>query len=117
MNKFPASWICLSEQDARFILTAEDIVGTASGYMARSLTRFRLPAWIIAVSTPLKTCPNLMFSYGVYLILEEIQPKDWAARVRGYVKTHGLKGSCFIKAEGPSPEYPEINHKLEIIEL
>jgi pyruvate kinase len=90
---------------------------TSSGYMARSLTRFRLPVWIIAVSTSLKTCRDLMFSYGVYSILEESQPEDWATRVRNYTKVHGLKGTCFIKAEGPSPEHPEINHKMEIIEL
>ena len=90
---------------------------TSSGYMARSLTRFRLPVWIIAVSPSLKTCRDLMFSYGVYPIMEENRPKDWATCARGYVETHGFKGSCFIKAEGPSPAHPEINHKMEIIEL
>ena len=90
---------------------------TSSGYMARSLTRFRLPVWIIAVSNSRKTCRDLMFSYGVFPILEERQPKDWAARARRYVKDHGLKGSCFIRAEGPSPDQPNINHKMEIIEL
>jgi pyruvate kinase len=58
-----------------------------------------------------------MFSYGVYPILEESKPKDWIASARGYVKTHGLKGTCLIKAEGPSPDHPDINHKMEIIEL
>lgn len=38
---------------------------TSSGYMARSLTRFRLPLWIFAICTSLKTCRDLMFSYGV----------------------------------------------------
>ena len=90
---------------------------TSSGYMARSLTRFRLPVWIFAISTSLKTCRDLMFSYGVYPMLEESQPKDWIASARDYVKTHGLKGTCFIRAEGPSPEHPEISHKMEIIEL
>lgn len=90
---------------------------TSSGYMARSLTRFRLPAWIIAVSTSLKTCRDLMFSYGVYPILEESTPKDWAACARGYVEQYGFEGSCFIKAEGPSPDHPDVNHKMEILEL
>ncbi len=90
---------------------------TSSGYMARSLTRFRLPVWIIAISTSLKTCRDLMFSYGVYPILDDIESTDWVHRARGYVKTHGLKGSCLIKAEGPSPKHPDITHKMEIIEL
>ena len=90
---------------------------TSSGFMARSLTRFRLPVWIIAVSNSLKTCRDLMFSYGVYSILEESQPKDWDARARRYAEIHGFRGSCFIKAEGPSADRPDINHKMEIIEL
>ena len=90
---------------------------TFSGYMARSLTRFRLPVWIIAISTSLKTCRDLMFSYGVCPILEENGSEDWVARARRYVKTHGIKGTCLIKAEGPSPAHPDMNHKMEIIEL
>jgi hypothetical protein len=58
-----------------------------------------------------------MFSYGVYAIQEKDQPTDWRARIRDYVKHHGLQGTCYIKAEGPSPEHPEIHHKMEIIEL
>jgi len=90
---------------------------TSSGYMARSLTRFRLPVWIIAITTSLTTCRNLMFSYGVFPILEESEPKDWGVRARGYVKSYGLKGTSLIKAEGPSPDHPDVNHKMEIIEL
>ena len=90
---------------------------TSSGYMARSLTRYRLPVWIFAISTSLKTCRDLMFSYGVYPILEENGSEDWVARAKRYVKTHELKGSCLIKAEGPSPAHPDMNHKMEIIEL
>jgi pyruvate kinase len=90
---------------------------TTSGYMARSLTRFRLPVWIIAVSTSLKTCQDLMFSYGVFPMHEECKPENWVACARDYAKTHGFKGTCFIKAEGPSADHPDINHKMEIIEL
>jgi len=90
---------------------------TSSGYMARSLTRFRLPVWIIAISSSLKTCRELMFSYGVYPVQEENPPKDWEACARGYVKSHGLKGTCVIKAEGPSSDHPDINYTMEIIEI
>ena len=90
---------------------------TTSGYMARSLTRFRLPVWIVAVSTSFKTCQDLMFSYGVIPMHEECRPKDWVACARDYAKNQGFEGTCFIKAEGPSLDHPDINHKMEIIEL
>jgi pyruvate kinase len=90
---------------------------TYSGHMARSLTRFRLPVWIIAISTSLKTCRDLMFSYGVYPVMEDIRPTNWPETAKNYVEKFQLQGSCLIKAEGPSPDHPDINHKMEIIEL
>ena len=102
---------------ARVNSPAGILAPTTSGYMARSLTRFRLPVWIFAISTSLKTCRDLMFSYGVYPILEENLPEDWIDHARGYVESHGLQGSCFIMAEGPSSDHPNVNHKMEIIEL
>ncbi len=88
---------------------------TYSGHIARSLTRFRLPVWIMAVSASLKTCRDLMFSYGVFPILEKKRAKDWTHRGRCYMDTYGLQGNCLIKAEGPSPDHPDINHKMELI--
>ncbi len=90
---------------------------TYSGYMARSLTRFRLPVWILAISTSGKTCRDLMFSYGVHPILVDKRPEDWLDSARRYVREYELQGNCLIKAEGPSPDHPESNHKMEIIEL
>ncbi|AGF76903.1 pyruvate kinase [Desulfocapsa sulfexigens DSM 10523] len=90
---------------------------THSGHMARALTRFRLPVWILAVSTSVKTCRDLMFSYGVHPILEKKRPENWTNTARNYIKTFGLEGNCMVKAEGPSPDHPDINHKMEIIEL
>ena len=93
------------------------IAPTTSGYMARSLTRFRLPIWIIALSSKVKTCQDLMFSYGVHPVLEKNKPEAWTACVRDYAKSQELKGTWFIKVEGPSADHPDINHKMEIIEL
>ena len=90
---------------------------TSSGFLARSLTRFRLPVWIIAVSGSLKTCRDLMFSYGVFPIHDESRSVGWVARARDYASTHNIEGSCFIRAEGPSPQHPDATHKMEIIEL
>ncbi|MEN8213291.1 MAG: pyruvate kinase, partial [Pseudomonadota bacterium] len=59
---------------ARVDSPAGVLVPTSTGFMARSLTRFRLPVWIIAVSGSVKTYRDLMFSYGVYPVLEAHQP-------------------------------------------
>jgi len=90
---------------------------TASGYTARNVTRFRLPVWILAVSPRRKTCRELMFSYGVHPILEKAHPANWTTYARTYAAASGLKGKCIIQTEGPSPDHPVTNHKMEIIHL
>ncbi len=90
---------------------------TASGYTARSITRFRLPVWIFAVSPSRKTCQELLFSYGVWPIQEEDHPKDWSDYARCYVQTFRLPGKCVLQTEGPSPDHPNANHKIEIVPL
>ncbi len=90
---------------------------TASGYTARSITRFRLPVWIFALSPSRKTCQELLFSYGVRPIYEEDHPKDWSDYARYYAQTFQLSGKCILQTEGPSPDHPYANHKIEIIPL
>jgi len=90
---------------------------TASGYTARSLTRFRLPIWILAVSGSEKVCRELMFSYGVQPILDAEHPRDWTTHARRYAAAYNLEGSCIIQTEGPSPDRPSVNHKMELIYL
>ncbi len=102
---------------AKIDSSAAVLAPTASGATARSLTRFRLPKWILAVSRSEKTCRELMFSYGVLPLLEEEHPSDWTAYARGCAETYGLEGSCIIQTEGPSPDHPAANHKMEIIAL
>jgi pyruvate kinase len=90
---------------------------TDSGLTARRLTRYRLPTWILAVSSNRKTCKELLFSYGVFAIFEINHPTDWTDFARDYALKYNLKGSCIIQTEGPSPENPDRNHKMEIIDL
>ena len=90
---------------------------TDSGLTARRLSRFRLPTWILAVSSNKKTCKELIFSYGVFPIYEVNHPADWTDYARDYSVKYDLKGSCIIQTEGPSPENPNRNHKMEIIDL
>lgn len=90
---------------------------TASGYTARSITRFRLPVWILAVSPSHKTCQELQFSYGVWSIAEEAHPGDWTDYATHFAKTHNLPGKCILQTEGPSPDHPNTNNKIEFITL
>ena len=93
------------------------VVPTLSGATARSVTRFRLSAWIAAVSPREGTCRHLQFSYGVHPVLETGYPEDWKAYVREGVKAAVLTGRLALLTEGPSPGHPDANHRLEIVEL
>jgi len=97
--------------------TAAILAPTASGHTARSLTRFRLPSWILAVSQSEKTCRQLLFSYGVQPILESGHPDDWTEYAKDYAQEFSLTGDYMIQTEGPSPDHPSANHKMEIISL
>ncbi|MEN8200116.1 MAG: pyruvate kinase [Thermodesulfobacteriota bacterium] len=90
---------------------------TASGHTARSITRFRLPVWIFGVSASHKTCQELQFSYGVQPVEERKHPADWTIYARDLTHAHELKGGCVLQTEGPSPDHPNTNNKIEIISL
>jgi pyruvate kinase len=90
---------------------------TDSGLTARRLSRYKLPTWILAVSSNKTTCRELLFSYGVFPVYESNHPADWTDFARDYAVRYRLKGSCIIQTEGPSPESPDRNHKMEIIDL
>jgi pyruvate kinase len=90
---------------------------TDSGLTARRLSRYKLPNWILAVSANTRTCRELLFSYGVFPLFEVNHPPDWTDFARDCAVRYHLKGSCIIQTEGPSPENPTRNHKMEIIDL
>jgi pyruvate kinase len=90
---------------------------TDSGLTARRLSRLKLPTWILAVSSNKQTCMELIFSYGVFPIYELNHPFDWTDYARDYAVKYQLRGNCIIQTEGPSPENPTRNHKMEIIDL
>jgi len=99
------------------IAPAAVFVPTHSGYTARSITRFRLPVWIIAVSSQEPTCQSLQFSYGVHPVCAAGHPVDWTEHIREWVRSHGIEGELAILTEGPSAEYPNTNNRMEIIDL
>jgi pyruvate kinase len=93
------------------------IVPTRSGATARSITRFRLPVWITAISSQEKTCQDLMFSYGVYPVCEPVHPEDWRKWTRNWLKSQNIEGNLVVLTEGPSEKRPDRNNRMEIIDL
>ncbi|OPX98395.1 MAG: Pyruvate kinase [Syntrophorhabdus sp. PtaB.Bin006] len=92
-------------------------VPTMSGATARRIARFRLPVWIVAVSTHETTCRELQFSSGVYPVREERMPENWTNYVKARVRDYDLEGNLAVVTEGPSSDHPEMNHRMEIIDL
>jgi len=92
-------------------------VPTRSGASARSITRFRLPVWIVGVSSQEKTCQALQFSYGVYPVHEPDHPDNWNTYTRNWLQSHSVQGNLVLLTEGPSSKHPDANNRMEIIDL
>jgi pyruvate kinase len=93
------------------------LVPSLSGGTARSITRFRLPVWIAAVSADEAVCQTLTLSYGVYPVHELDPPETWNEFARNWLRSHGVDGNFVVLSTGPSPKYPQANNRIEIIDL
>ncbi len=93
------------------------VVPTRSGATAKSITRFRLPVWITAVSSREKTCQDLQFSFGVYPECEPEHPEDWRRWTKDWLKSLQVEGKFVVLTEGPSVKRPDRNNRMEIIDL
>jgi pyruvate kinase len=92
-------------------------VPTHGGETARSIARFRLPSWIVAVSSQEATCQQLQFSSGVYPVLETQHPENWNTYVAEWLQARNMEGKLAVVTEGPSTSHPETNNRLEIVDL
>jgi pyruvate kinase len=114
----PAHLIAVAvEASIKYASPAAVFAPTHSGATARSLSLFRMPVWIAAVSANERTCQNLAFSYGVYPVCELDHPDDWNAFVRGWLARYQVTGDLAILTEGPSTKHPEAHNRMEIINL
>jgi pyruvate kinase len=92
-------------------------VPTRGGDSARSIARFRLPIWIIAVTSQEATCQHLQFSSGVHPVCKAEHPEKWNVYVTDWLKTHGMEGKLAVVTEGPSRTHPDANNRLEIVDV
>jgi pyruvate kinase len=114
----PGHLIALAvEASLQYVTPAAVFVPTRSGATARSIGRFRPPVWLIALSPEERTCQNLQFSSGVHAVKLDRDADDWGAFVRDYHRQQPLQGGIVLLTSGPSPEHPNTNHRMEIIEL
>ena len=114
----PAKLIDLGvETVLKYADPAAVFVPTHGGDTARSIARFRLPIWIIAVSSQETTCQQLQFSSGVHPVCEPEHPENWNTYVTAWLKSQGIEGRLAVLTEGPSSRYPDANNRLEIVDL
>jgi pyruvate kinase len=105
------------EASLEYACPAAVFVPTHSGATARSLSLFKLPVWIIGLSSVERTCQGLVFSSGVYPVFHEDHPRDFTPFVRTWLREHDLQGDIAMLTEGPSTKHPETNNRMEIIDL
>jgi pyruvate kinase len=99
------------------IRPATIIVPTRGGNSARSITRFRLPAWVTAFSPEASTCQALQFSYGINPVKVDQDRPDWNQFARHWLAEQGVKAGLALLTQGPSPQNLCGNHRMEILEL
>lgn len=92
-------------------------VPTHSGATARSIARFRFPVWTVGISSQEWACQQLLFSSGVYPVHEPEHPEDWKGYVRQWLSEHDIAEKLAFLTEGPSTKHPEVNHRMEIVDL
>jgi pyruvate kinase len=92
-------------------------VPTGTGTTARMISRFKPPAWIVAISPDTAVCQGLLFSYGVYPIPLADGPESWSDFARKWLGENLVSGAIAILVTGPSAHHPDANHRLEFIRV
>ena len=93
------------------------LVPTRGGMVARAISRFKPPVWIIAPSADCAACQNLAFSYGVHPIDLAEEPDDWREWIGRWVHENGITAERVMLVAGPSPRSPKANYRIELMRL
>lgn len=94
------------------------IVPTQSGATPRNIARFRHSTWIHAVTISGQAAASLLFSFGVSPHLMQSMPEDWDVFAHDLAAQLGFtRGTRALLTEGPSPQHPQTNHRLELISI
>ena len=93
------------------------LVPTRGGMVARAISRFKPPVWIIAPSSDSAACQNLALSYGVYPINLAEEPDDWREWIAQWLRENGISAERVMLVAGPSPRNPKANYRIELMRL
>jgi pyruvate kinase len=93
------------------------LVPTRGGTVARAISRFKPPVWIIAPSPDPAACQNLAFSYGVHPVHLAEEPDDWREWIASWVRENGMTAERVLLVAGPSPRNPKANYRIELMRL
>jgi pyruvate kinase len=93
------------------------LVPTRGGTVARAISRFKPPVWIIAPSPDPAVCQNLEFSYGVHSVVLAEEPDDWREWIGRWVCENGIGAERVLLVAGPSPRNPKANYRIELMRL
>lgn len=93
------------------------VVPTRSGRTARNVSSYRLGKWVTAFTNIQQTAKGLHFSYGIYPIVVDDDYLDWTPFVRQWLEQKGTMEGLVVLMQGPSPDYPDANHRLEMFDL
>ncbi|WP_455383928.1 pyruvate kinase [Acidihalobacter prosperus] len=92
------------------------ITPTETGATARRISRFHLPAWILALSAHQSTCRRLLFSYGVHPVHVAGDSRDWQEIAREWLKHQGLEDGPLVLTQGSSRGHPGTTNRMEILD-
>jgi pyruvate kinase len=105
------------EASLKYLKPAAVFTHTDGGSSARRLAAFHLPVWVVAITSNAKTARDLLFSSGVIPVFEPEMPVCWNACLKDWAQRYKLDGDFAIFTERPSVAQPEINHRMEIVNL
>jgi pyruvate kinase len=93
------------------------LVPTRGGSVARAISRFKPPVWIIAPSSDPAVCQNLAFSYGVHSVHLAEEPDDWREWIGHWLSENRITAERVMLVAGPSPRNPKANYRIELMRL
>jgi pyruvate kinase len=93
------------------------LVPTRGGTVARAISRFKPPVWIVAPSSDPAVSQNLAFSYGVHPVDLVDEPDDWREWTAHWLRENGITAERVMLVAGPSPRNPKANHRIELMRL
>jgi pyruvate kinase len=93
------------------------LVPTRGGTVARAISCFKPPVWIVAPSPDPAVCQNLEFSYGVHPVHLAEEPDDWRQWIAHWLGENRIAAERVLLVAGPSPRNPKANYRIELMRL